>query len=183
MLGKEELKKSEHELRGLMPRAAEEVFRAAQEGSSQSPVRFSFFVSFLEIYLEQVKSPAEVLEVLRDGTSFRSTASTAQNDVSSRSHTIFTLSVVQRRDGQRPITGRLHLVDLAGSERLTKSHSEGQRLTEAKAINKSLTALGKVVTALLQESSEGSKPHHVPFRDTKLTRLLKDSLQAGALGL
>ncbi|GFH14533.1 kinesin-like protein [Haematococcus lacustris] len=68
-------------------------------------------------------------------------------------------------------------------ERLTKSHSEGQRLTEAKAINKSLTALGKVVTALLQESSEGSKPHHVPFRDTKLTRLLKDSLQAGALGL
>lgn len=76
--------------------------------------------------------------------------------------------------------GRLHLVDLAGSERLNKSNSEGARLTETKSINTSLTALGKVVM-MLAAQKETSNPvtlrQHVPFQDSKLTRLLKDSLQ------
>eukprot|EP00197_Chlamydomonas_leiostraca_P006322 CAMPEP_0202863706 /NCGR_PEP_ID=MMETSP1391-20130828/4234_1 /ASSEMBLY_ACC=CAM_ASM_000867 /TAXON_ID=1034604 /ORGANISM="Chlamydomonas leiostraca, Strain SAG 11-49" /LENGTH=396 /DNA_ID=CAMNT_0049543365 /DNA_START=31 /DNA_END=1218 /DNA_ORIENTATION=+ len=224
MFGKET---GEHSLRGVIPRAAEELFKVAGEVAAGSPVRYAFFVSFLEIYLEQVRdlgkgallggggaskremeewakssldvmedpsgqtsvkeltyievgSAAEVLHVLRDGQALRATASTNQNDVSSRSHTVFTISVVQYRDGNKPVTGRLHLVDLAGSERLGKSGSEGQRLTEMKAINKSLTALGKVVMALSTEGSGGGV-QHVPFRDSKLTRILKDSLQGNSM--
>ena len=74
--------------------------------------------------------------------------------------------------------GRLHLVDLAGSERMSKSApSDEQRVSELKAINKSLTSLGKVVMTLAQ-----GDPQHVPFRDSKLTRILKDSLLVGGVG-
>jgi hypothetical protein len=132
-------------------------------------------------YIE-VTSAADVLALLKAGYALRQTAATGQNDVSSRSHTVFTLSAVQYRDGgQQPITGRLHLVDLAGSERLDKSYSDGQRLTETKSINKSLVALGKVVMSLASQGPgggvDGADKGHVPFRDSKLTRLLKDSLQ------
>jgi hypothetical protein len=75
--------------------------------------------------------------------------------------------------------GALTLLDLAGSERVAKSGSEGIRLEEAKAINRTLSALGKVVAAL----SRGAKPQHVPFRDSRLTRLLKDSFGCGSLSL
>ena len=136
-------------------------------------------------YIE-VTSAADVLSLLKAGYALRQTAATGQNDVSSRSHTVFTLSAVQYRDGgQQPITGRLHLVDLAGSERLDKSHSDGQRLTETKSINKSLVALGKVVMSLAAQGpgsgTDGADKGHVPFRDSKLTRLLKDSLQVRVL--
>jgi len=218
MFGKET---GEWDMRGIIPRTAQLLFKSAAEVQQTNPVRFTFFVSFLEIYLEQVRDlgyavqglkrasgtniatdktnleiwedPSgmtlvkdltyvevskveDVMSILKAGYALRQTASTAQNDVSSRSHTVFTISVVQYRDGHQPVTGRLNLVDLAGSERLNKSHSEGQRLNETKAINKSLTALGKVVMTLAQE---GDKPH-VPFRDSKLTRILKDSLQGNS---
>ncbi|PNG99370.1 Kinesin-like protein KIF17, partial [Tetrabaena socialis] len=76
-----------------------------------------------------VTSVEAMLAVLRAGYSLRATAATAANDVSSRSHTVFTVSVVTYRgDNQQPVTGRLNLVDLAGSERQSKSGAEGQRL-------------------------------------------------------
>ncbi|CAN0250934.1 unnamed protein product, partial [Ectocarpus fasciculatus] len=93
--------------------------------------------------------------------------------VSSRSHTVFTATVVQKDPyTDETTTGMLNLVDLAGSERLKKSASEGQRKTEALHINSSLTALGKVVMAL--DPSSGLT--HIPYRDSKLTRLLQNSL-------
>ncbi|RLN36742.1 hypothetical protein BBI17_001522 [Phytophthora kernoviae] len=94
------------------------------------------------------------------------------NAVSSRSHTVFTIHVFQRvRDTDEVIYGMLNMVDLAGSERLKKSESDGQRLKEALHINSSLSAVGKVVMSLDPESGY----NYIPYRDSKLTRLLQNS--------
>jgi len=115
----------------------------------------------------------EVMSVINSGLQVRATHETKINEVSSRSHTVFTISVVQRdpHTGES-IKGMLNLVDLAGSERLKKSESSGIRLKEALHINTSLTALGKVVLAL----DPSQNISHVPYRDSKLTRLLQNSL-------
>ena len=116
----------------------------------------------------------EVMAIIGAGVALRATYETSMNEVSSRSHTVFTLHVVQRERNKpdaQTTTGMLNLVDLAGSERLDKSKSEGQRKKEAVVINKSLSALGNVVMAL-----QRSDYSHVPYRDSKLTRLLQDSL-------
>lgn len=121
-----------------------------------------------------VSTPEEVLTIVKMGFKLRATHETKMNAVSSRSHTVFTLTIVQKdhRTGDT-ITGMLNLVDLAGSERLDKSESKGQRMREALSINTSLTALGKVIMAL-DPTLEGRQ--HVPYRDSKLTRLLQNSL-------
>ena len=94
------------------------------------------------------------------------------NATSSRSHTVLTLTVEQRSaESARTLRSKLLMVDLAGSERVRRTVSRGTRLNEAKAINTSLSALGNVISALAETS-----PAHVPFRDSKLTRLLQDSL-------
>jgi len=97
------------------------------------------------------------------------------NSVSSRSHSIFTIfieSMEKKSDGKdRIVAGKLNLVDLAGSERQSKTHAEGDRLKEANKINLSLSALGNVIGALVD-----GKSSHIPYRDSKLTRLLQDSL-------
>jgi hypothetical protein len=116
----------------------------------------------------------EVMAIIGAGVALRATYETSMNEVSSRSHTVFTLHVVQRERNSPDApttTGMLNLVDLAGSERLDKSKSEGQRKKEAVVINKSLSALGNVVMALQRNDYT-----HVPYRDSKLTRLLQDSL-------
>jgi hypothetical protein len=117
-----------------------------------------------------VSSVEEVMEVVTVGVAKRRTHETAMNSVSSRSHTCFTLTVTQtdRRDNS-VLVGHLHLIDLAGSERIAKSGSSGQRLQEAVMINSSLTGLGKVVVAL----NSGSATQHIPYRESKLTRLLQ----------
>lgn len=128
-----------------------------------------------------VDSLEKLQSIIKSGLALRQTAATASNDVSSRSHTVFTVTVTQP-DGR---VGRLDLVDLAGSERLRKSESEGERKKETMHINSSLTALGKVVLSLaVGEGGGDGSPHaaqpHVPYRDSKLTRLLKNSLSGNS---
>ena len=120
-----------------------------------------------------VKSVAQIDEVQKDGKKNRSTGATAMNQTSSRSHSIFTIVVESSDigpDGEPRIkVGKLNLVDLAGSERQSKTRAEGDRLKEAININKSLSALGNVISALVDNKSS-----HIPYRDSKLTRLLED---------
>ncbi len=111
----------------------------------------------------------------------RATASTKMNDVSSRSHAVFIIIVEQMNMNQEPGSaemsklikvGKLNLVDLAGSERVRVTGATGKRLEECKKINQSLSALGNVIAALTDQKSR----NHIPYRDSKLTRLLEDSL-------
>ena len=122
-----------------------------------------------------VRDAAHALDVIREGASRRASAATALNERSSRSHSVVTVSVEGAlvASGAR-VAGRLHLVDLAGSERVSRSEASGDRLKEAQHINKSLSALGDVVAALLEKRA------HVPFRNSKLTGLLADSLGGDA---
>jgi kinesin family protein 11 len=114
------------------------------------------------------------LKLLRHGSHKRQVAATKCNDLSSRSHTIFTVTVLTTRtleNGEEIVySGKLNLVDLAGSENIKRSEAENKRATEAGLINKSLTALGRVINALVD------KQKHIPYRESNLTRLLQDSL-------
>jgi len=126
-----------------------------------------------------VASFAEVSELLAAGTKRRATGETKMNAVSSRSHAVLTLEVEQRDSddftGLTRMVSKLHLVDLAGSERQSAAGTTGDRLREGALINQSLSALGNVINAL----TEKNRPH-VPYRDSKLTRLLQDSLGGNA---
>ncbi|KAK1278698.1 Kinesin-4 [Acorus gramineus] len=121
--------------------------------------------------LVPVASTSEVIELMNIGQKNRAVGATALNDRSSRSHSCLTVHV-QGRDltSGTVLRGCMHLVDLAGSERVDKSEVTGERLKEAQHINKSLSALGDVIAALAQKNS------HVPYRNSKLTQLLQDSL-------
>jgi len=126
-----------------------------------------------DLSLLPVNSSEEVMNLISIGLKLRATHETKMNAVSSRSHTVFTISVLQRdRATDQSMVGMLNLVDLAGCERLKKSESVGIRMKEALHINSSLTALGKVISAL-DPSLESS---HIPYRDSKLTRVLQNSL-------
>ena len=117
----------------------------------------------------------DVVKTLADGEVNRSTASTKMNSVSSRSHLLLQLMVEGHDTVSGQVTrGKLTMVDLAGSERISKTEATGQRLVEAAAINKSLSALGQTFTALRQNSG------HVPYRNSKLTHILQDSLGGDA---
>ncbi|KAG2429706.1 hypothetical protein HYH02_013963 [Chlamydomonas schloesseri] len=123
----------------------------------------------------EVSTTEDVLHMMRIGARNRHMAATNMNDRSSRSHQVLTIIV----DGENRLTRArthacLHLVDLAGSERTDKSGVEGDRLREANNINSSLSALGSVMHAL------ANKQKHVPFRNSKLTELLQDSLGGNA---
>merc|ERR1719446_1622452 len=120
---------------------------------------------------EQCHTASHAKTLLARGDVNRATASTGLNDQSSRSHMIVTLTVRTRnlRSGDQYV-GKLSLVDLARSERLAKSQTTGQAQKETMAINKSLSALGTVIASL------ATSEKHVPYRDSKLTYLLQDSL-------
>eukprot|EP00746_Dinoflagellata_sp_MGD_P163435 gnl/MRDRNA2_/MRDRNA2_91468_c0_seq1.p1 gnl/MRDRNA2_/MRDRNA2_91468_c0~~gnl/MRDRNA2_/MRDRNA2_91468_c0_seq1.p1 ORF type:complete len:785 (+),score=223.52 gnl/MRDRNA2_/MRDRNA2_91468_c0_seq1:99-2453(+) len=131
------------------------------------------FVKDLSAFV--VKSAEEMQEVFVAGINNRSVGATNMNAESSRSHSIFTVTVEACEigaDGDNHIrAGKLNMVDLAGSERQSKTGATGDRLKEATKINLSLSALGNVISALVD-----GKSAHVPYRDSKLTRLLQDSL-------
>jgi len=188
---------------GVNMRALNELFRVAQERAAD--YKFEITVSVLEIYNESIRdllipparakekkyeikqgptgnyvpeltsisvtSPADVLRVMSLGNQHRSVGSTNMNEHSSRSHAL--LSVVVNTTNlisNASSAGKLTLVDLAGSERVSKSGATKDRMLEAQNINKSLSALGDVIMALAQKSQ------HVPYRNSKLTYLLQDSL-------
>ena len=134
------------------------------ENLSQHPV-----VDFEEIHSCMVRGNLE-----------RTTAATNMNDTSSRSHAIFTITFVQAgflNNIPSETVSKIHLVDLAGSERANSTGATGQRLKEGAHINKSLVTLGSVISSLAEMSNpQGSKKFYIPYRDSTLTWLLKDSL-------
>lgn len=189
---------------GVIPNAFRHIFGAISD--TQTTRMFLVYCSFVEIYNEEIRDllaydPAHKLELKENadsgvyikgvrkqpvstvhdinrlmdaGASHRITKETAMNSRSSRSHSIFTVYVemseeVEGRQAFR--AGKLNLVDLAGSERQKKTQATGDRLKEAIEINLSLSALGNVISALVDGHSS-----HIPYRDSKLTRLLQDSL-------
>ncbi|XP_060918245.1 kinesin family member 3Cb [Labrus mixtus] len=125
------------------------------------------------------KNATEIEHVMNLGNQSRSVGFTNMNERSSRSHAIFVITVECSEvgpDGEDHIrVGKLNMVDLAGSERQSKTGAKGKRLKEAAKINLSLSALGNVISALVD-----GKSTHVPYRDSKLTRLLQDSLGGNA---
>ncbi|XP_015728540.1 kinesin-like protein KIF7 isoform X2 [Coturnix japonica] len=142
----------------------------------------------------EVEGLDEVLSLLEMGNTAKHTGATHINAQSSRSHTIFTVTMEQRRGAGRvtrlalsnqptiPASGQVlvskfHFVDLAGSERIVKTGNTGERLKESIQINSGLLALGNVISALGDPRRKGS---HIPYRDSKITRILKDSLGGNA---
>lgn len=143
-----------------------ELFVAAL---SHTPHVLSVYV--LLSRFQEISSYDEVAQVFAVGRANRAVASTACNEQSSRSHCVLLIDLeCTDRETQVRTHGRLVLVDLAGSERVNRSGVQKEQLTEAQNINKSLSALGDVIGALTNKSG------HVPFRNSTLTFLLKDSL-------
>ncbi|KND92920.1 Kinesin heavy chain [Tolypocladium ophioglossoides CBS 100239] len=191
----------DEEGRGVIPRIVEQIFASIM--SSPSTIEYTVRVSYMEIYMERIRdllapqndnlpvheeknrgvyvkglleiyvsSVQEVYEVMRRGGNSRAVAATNMNQESSRSHSIFVVTITQKNvETGSAKSGQLFLVDLAGSEKVGKTGASGQTLEEAKKINKSLSALGMVINALTD-----GKSSHIPYRDSKLTRILQESL-------
>ncbi|KAL2023926.1 hypothetical protein VTK56DRAFT_703 [Thermocarpiscus australiensis] len=150
----------------------------------ESPTEGPYVKDLTEV---PVRSLHEILRYMRIGDNNRTTASTKMNDTSSRSHAVFTIMLKQihhdlETDETTERSSRIRLVDLAGSERAKATEATGQRLREGSNINKSLTTLGRVIAALAdpkQQRARSSRKDNtsvVPYRDSILTWLLKDSL-------
>ncbi|KAK1762236.1 kinesin-domain-containing protein [Phialemonium atrogriseum] len=191
----------DEEGRGVIPRIVEQIFESIL--SSPLNIEYTVRVSYMEIYMERIRdllapqndnlpvheeknrgvyvkglleiyvsSVQEVFEVMRRGGNARAVAATNMNQESSRSHSIFVVTITQKNvETGSAKSGQLFLVDLAGSEKVGKTGASGQTLEEAKKINKSLSALGMVINALTD-----GKSSHIPYRDSKLTRILQESL-------
>ncbi|KAF4549725.1 Kinesin motor domain-containing protein 5 [Elsinoe fawcettii] len=194
------------EAAGIIPRVLYSLFDRLGEDEGESSVKCSFIELYneelrdllsqeenakLKIYddnskkgqtttlvqgMEEshIKSATKGLELLKQGSYRRQVAATKCNDLSSRSHTVFTITVYIKKTSEAGedfvSAGKLNLVDLAGSENIQRSGAENKRAAEAGLINKSLLTLGRVINALVERSS------HIPYRESKLTRLLQDSL-------
>ncbi|KAF2884409.1 hypothetical protein ILUMI_21788 [Ignelater luminosus] len=193
---------NQNDLKGIIPNTFSHIFTQISRASGERS--FVVTVTYLEIYNEDVRdllssnpnaklevrerpdvgvyvkdlmgftvdSIESITELMNRGNANRMTRSTLMNDVSSRSHAIFTLTIEAKdRVDNKTTIGKLNLVDLAGSERLSRTHATGDRLKEASNINQSLSVLGNVISALVE-----GKSSHIPYRNSKLTRLLQDSL-------
>ncbi|KAK9268772.1 hypothetical protein L1049_000534 [Liquidambar formosana] len=180
---------------GVNYRALRDLFQMSK--NRMDIIEYEVGVQMIEIYNEQVRDllvnirnnsqlnglnvpdaslvpvtcTQDVLDLMRIGQGNRAVGATALNERSSRSHSVLTVHI----QGKELVSGSilrgcLHLVDLAGSERVDKSEAVGERLKEAQHINRSLSALGDVISALAQKST------HIPYRNSKLTQVLQDSL-------
>lgn len=190
---------------GIIPRMVKHVF--SYISNSTSEVEYIVKLSMMEIYMERVRdliettrinlniredkakgifvedlsehyvaSEEEVIELIQLGSDNRTTAFTNMNDYSSRSHTILMLTIKSSNVVDLSTkTGKLFLVDLAGSEKISKTGATGLTLEEAKNINSSLTTLGMVINSLTDEKST-----HIPYRESKITRILQESLGGNA---
>ena len=127
---------------------------------------------------EAVGSYRDMIQLIQKGGKNRHVGATALNRESSRSHSVLTTIIERKSMSHTGVwnmkTSRFHIIDLAGSERSKNTDAVGERLKEAGMINKSLSALGNVINSLV-DLSEG-KSRHVPYRDSKLTFILRDSL-------
>ncbi|KAI0342964.1 kinesin-domain-containing protein [Trametopsis cervina] len=135
-----------------------------------------------DVNIIPLKSPSQVRSLLSIAQSRRTVASTLMNERSSRSHSVFTLRICgENASTGETCEGTLNLVDLAGSERLEKSGAgnDKDRLKETQSINKSLSALGDVIAAL-GEKGDGKSDKHIPYRNSKLTYLLQNSLSGNS---
>ena len=134
-------------------------------------------ISLMGMHEEKVATVDEMLSCLDQGSLNRSTAATLMNELSSRSHAIFTISIEQHAltdtEEQGYTCAKFHFVDLAGSERAKRTGASGTTMKEGISINKGLLCLGNVISALTEDAK---KNVHVPYRDSKLTRILQDSL-------
>lgn len=133
-----------------------------------------------------VRSFPEIENLMDEGNKARTVAATNMNETSSRSHAVFTLTLTQKRhDVETSMSGekvaKISLVDLAGSERATSTGATGARLKEGAEINRSLSTLGRVIASLADISTGKKKNAQVPYRDSVLTWLLKDSLGGNSL--
>nr|CAH7740336.1 unnamed protein product [Callosobruchus chinensis] len=192
---------SEGEEIGIIPRVFDQIWAHI---ARKTGVEFLVSVRYMEIYMEEIRdllrpksgkthdlrecpssggvtvtnlhsatcqSARDMLKAMKAGNHNRSTGATDMNEHSSRSHAIFQIAVEMAEPNSESVrVGKLNLVDLAGSERQSKTGATGDRLKEATKINKALSSLGNVIYALAENSA------HIPYRDSKLTRLLQDSL-------
>ncbi|KAE8654158.1 Kinesin KP1 [Hibiscus syriacus] len=170
---------------GVNYRALRDLFQISKERADMVKYEFTLTIRTLDIRNNSqlnglnvldaswvpVSSTRDVLELMRIGQKNRAVGTTALNERSSRSHSVLTVHVYGKELVSGSILkGCLHLVDLAGNERVDKSEAVGDRLKEAQHINRSLSALGDVISALAQKSA------HIPYRNSKLTQVLQDSL-------
>ncbi|TYJ11614.1 hypothetical protein E1A91_A11G288400v1 [Gossypium mustelinum] len=185
---------SDEKKKGILPRVVDGLFACIK--TSADSTKYTVKLSMVEIYMEKVrdlfdlsKDNIQIKEsktqgiVLSGATeiSLSDTAealqslSTEMNMASSRSHCVYMFTLNQESISEKRVkSGKLILVDLAGSEKVEKTGAEGRVLEEAKTINKSLSALGNVINALTCGSP--AKANHIPYRDSKLTRMLQDAL-------
>lgn len=185
---------------GIIPRAFDQIWSHI---ARKTGVEFLVSVRYMEIYMEEIRdllkikstkvhelrempgegvvvtnlhshncqSAKDMLKAMKTGNFNRTTGATNMNEHSSRSHAIFQIIIEMVEGHSKSMkVGKLNLVDLAGSERQSKTGATGDRLKEATKINKALSSLGNVIYALAENSA------HIPYRDSKLTRLLQDSL-------
>ncbi|XP_017769049.1 PREDICTED: kinesin-like protein KIF11-B [Nicrophorus vespilloides] len=195
---------TQHSDAGIIPRTLGHLFETLKSNSDMDfTVRVSYLEMYNEIIIDLLSTEEKILkiyedqkhkgsvqihgleevtvfdknqvfEILQAGSEKRKTAATLMNTQSSRSHTVFTITLHSREttpDGEELVkTGKLNLVDLAGSENILKSGAVEKRAREAGNINQSLLTLGRVIKALVEKSP------HIPYRESKLTRILQDSL-------
>lgn len=188
------------EEQGIIPRAFEQIWAHINRTTG---VEFLVYARYLEIYMEDIRdllklknpkplelrqsaekgvfvshlhsqtcqSASDMMKAMKIGNRNRTTGVTNMNEHSSRSHAIFQISIEMAEGTSKSVkVGKLNLIDLAGSERQSKTGACGDRLKEASKINQALSSLGNVIYALAENSP------HIPYRDSKLTRLLQDSL-------
>eukprot|EP01129_Flabellula_baltica_P005796 TRINITY_DN2124_c0_g1_i1.p1 TRINITY_DN2124_c0_g1~~TRINITY_DN2124_c0_g1_i1.p1 ORF type:complete len:1152 (-),score=318.71 TRINITY_DN2124_c0_g1_i1:270-3683(-) len=190
----------DHEMKGIIPRCVDHLFEHIGEDETETEftIKCSFLEIYKEnirdllnpggngklkvretpsrgVWVQDlteipVTSEDEIFQLLNIGEQSRSVAKTDMNDASSRSHSLFMITLIQKKTDGSVISGKLNLADLAGSEKVGKTGAKGETLEEAKKINQSLSALGNCINALTTNSQ------HIPYRNSKLTFILRESL-------